>query len=30
MQWDELVPTNKLLTLHEYLPNVKGHPPRGS
>ena len=30
MQWDELVPAGKLPALHEYLPNVKGHPPRGS
>jgi hypothetical protein len=30
MKWDELVPPAKLPALREYLPNVKGHPPRGS
>ena len=30
MKWDELVPAAKLPALHEYLPNVKGHPPRGA
>lgn len=29
LAWDELVPAAKLAALHEYLPNVKGHPPRG-
>ena len=30
MQWDELVPKAKRAALHEYLPDKKGHPPRGS
>jgi hypothetical protein len=30
MEWDELVPPNKRAALHEYLPDKKGHPPRGS
>ena len=29
-EWDELVPAQKLPALHEYLKNVKGHPPSGS
>ncbi len=29
LAWDGLVPAAKLAGLHEYLPNVKGHPPRG-
>jgi len=29
LDWSELVPTNKLAALHEYLPSVVGHPPRG-
>ncbi|MEN6306167.1 MAG: glycoside hydrolase family 38 C-terminal domain-containing protein [Anaerohalosphaeraceae bacterium] len=28
-QWDELVPPEKRAALHEYQPNLKGHPPRG-
>lgn len=30
MEWDELVPPNKRAALREYLPDKKGHPPRGS
>jgi len=29
LQWDELVPANKRVALHEHLPDRKGHPPRG-
>jgi alpha-mannosidase len=29
LDWSPLVPTNKLAALHEYLPTVVGHPPRG-
>jgi len=29
-QWDELVPARKLPALHDYLKDVKGHPPSGS
>ena len=29
LQWDELVPPRKLPALHDYLPDKKGHPPRG-
>ncbi len=29
LDWSELVPANKLAALHEYLPSVVGHPPRG-
>jgi hypothetical protein len=28
-QWDELVPAGKQGALHEYLPDKKGHPPKG-
>jgi hypothetical protein len=28
-KWDELVPAKKLAALNQYLPDVKGHPPRG-
>jgi hypothetical protein len=30
LEWDELVPPHKRPALHEYLPDKKGHPPRGS
>ncbi len=30
LAWDELVPANKRAALREYLPDKKGHPPRGS
>src|ERR1019366_7032328 len=30
LEWDELVPPQKRPALHEYLPDKKGHPPRGS
>ena len=30
LDWTALVPTNKLAALHEYIPSVVGHPPRGS
>jgi hypothetical protein len=29
-QWDELVPARELPALHDYLKDVKGHPPSGS
>ncbi len=29
-EWDELVPPGKRAALHQYLPDKKGHPPRGS
>ena len=29
LDWSELVPTNKLAALHEYLPTAIGHPPHG-
>ncbi len=29
LEWDELVPPKKRPALHEYLPDMKGHPPRG-
>ena len=30
LEWDELVPPQKRAALREYLPDKKGHPPRGS
>jgi len=30
LEWGELVPQKKQADLHEYLKNVKGHPPKGS
>ena len=30
LEWDELVPPHKRPALHEYLPDKKGQPPRGS
>jgi alpha-mannosidase len=30
LDWDELVPPIKRPALHQYLPDKKGHPPRGS
>ena len=30
LQWDDLVPPHKRPALHEYLPDKKGHPPRGA
>jgi len=29
-EWDELVPEKKRPALHQYLPDKKGHPPRGN